>query len=151
MPGLDAVTTNPSGALTIASPWLIHTACSTGRPSRSTELQAATGELGAPVLAAAGLRDLATELLGDELRAVTDAEHRDARVVDRGVDRRRVLDVHRRGTTREDDRPSVVRASISASGIERGTISRVHVRFAHASCDQLRVLRTEVDDENGIE
>ena len=72
------------------------------------------------------LAHLAAEIACDELRAVTDAEQRHPRVVDRGVDRRRAVDVHRRGTAREDDRLRVAaRASRrSASSAARSRCTR---------------------------
>ena len=133
----------------IASTWLIHTTCSTRLARRSSSRRAArrAARCGrtrrVPVL-----RDLAAEIAGDELRAVTDAEHGHAGVVDRGVDRRRAVDVHRRGTAREDDRLRLASRASRRSASMRGTISRVDVRLAHAPGDQLRVLRPEVDDEN---
>src|SRR5688500_873530 len=44
--------------------------------------------LGAPVLAASGTHHLATQLLRDQLRAVTDAEDRDAQLIDARIDTR---------------------------------------------------------------
>ena len=82
---------------------------------------------GAAVLAAPGLRDLAAEITRDELRAVTDAEHRNAGVVDRGIDRRRAVDVHRRGTAREDDR---LRACARASPRPASSATRSRYRRA---------------------
>ena len=121
-PGVDAVTVNPAGAVVIASPWLIHTICSADDGSSTSDDRVGAAHHRAAVLAAARARHLAAELLRDELGAVADAQDREAGVVDRGVDRRRVVDVHRRGTAREDDAQGRF-ASISSSGIVRGTIS----------------------------
>ena len=107
-PGVRRGDGEPGAAPSVmASPWLIHTICSrrAGRRAAPTR-RVGTRQHGAAVLAAAGAAHLAAEVLRDELRAVADAEDRNAGVVDRGVDRRRVVDVHRRGAAREDDRPS---------------------------------------------
>ena len=93
---------------------------------------------------------LAAQLLGDQLRAVADAEDRHAGVVD-------PASIDGAPSTCTDAGPPERMipfgrlASISASGIVRGTISRVDVRLAHAPGDQLRVLRPEVDDEDGVD
>ena len=81
------------------------------------------GEVGAAVLAPAGLGDLAAEVAGDELAAVADAEHRDAGLVDGRVDRRRALGVHRRRAAARRSRPSGCLAASSAAVIVCGTIS----------------------------
>ncbi len=60
-------------------------------------------EFGAAVLPRPGAADLAAQLLGDELAAVADAEQRHAGVVDRRVDRRRTVHVHRGRAAGEDD------------------------------------------------
>ena len=120
-----------------------------GDRGRADSDERSTCSVGAAVLARAGLRDLAAEIARDELRAVTDAEQRNARVVDRGIDRRRAVDVHRRGTAREDDRLRLAREHLRDRHRPRHDLA-VHVRLAHAPRDQLRVLRPEVDDENEI-
>ncbi len=67
------------------SKWLIHTGLLA--VEQPTPAVAACGvQLGAAVLAPPGAGDLAAELLGDELGAVADAEHRHAELVDAGVD-----------------------------------------------------------------
>ena len=85
--GVDAVTVKPSGACVIVSKWLIHTCWSAGMSTPNRTARVDDAQLGAAVLAPAGLRDLAAEIAGEELRAVADAEHGDAGVVDAGVDR----------------------------------------------------------------
>ena len=82
----DAVTVKPSGAAVIESKWLIHTGWSAAVGRRTARL-GGRRELGAAVLAAPGARHLAAEVAGHELRAVADAEDRDAQVVDVGIER----------------------------------------------------------------
>ena len=60
-------------------------------------------EIGAAVLAPAGLGHGPAELLGDQLSAVADAQDRDPELVDAGVDARRALLVDRLRTTGEDE------------------------------------------------
>ncbi len=120
-----------------------------GRLALEEWRSAVAAQFGAAVLTRAGLAHLAAEIACDELRAVTDAEQRHARVVDRGVDRRRTVDMHRRGTAREDDRLRVAREHLRDRHRPRHDLA-VHVRLADATRDQLRVLRPEVDDENEI-
>ena len=67
-----------------------------GRLVAEQQRRPVDGQRRAAVLAGAGLGDLAAEIAGHELRAVTDPEERNAGVVDRGIDRRRAVDVHRR-------------------------------------------------------
>ena len=132
----------------IESPWLIHTDLVDGeigeQQRRTLDVQ-----LGAAVLALPGLRDLAAEIARDELRAVTDAEDGNARVVDRGVDVGRAGDVHRRRATREDDRLRVAGEHLRDRHRARDDLA-VDVHLAHPPRDQLRVLRPEVDDEDEV-
>ena len=113
------------------------------RVSREPQLRGA-------VLAPARVSHLAAQLLRDELGPVADAEHRHAGVVQRGIERRRVVDVDRRRATREDD-PLRPPGEHLVQGHRARNDLRVHVRLAHAPGDQLRVLRPEVDDEDGVE
>ena len=132
----------------IASKWLIHTT-SLDRLVGEQQRRAVDAQHGAAVLARAGLGDLAAEITRDELRAVTDAEQRNAGVVDRGIDRRRAVDVHRRRTAREDDRLRLAREHLGDRHRARDDLA-VDVRLADPARDQLRVLRPEVDDENEV-
>ena len=100
VPSVRAATTKPAGAFVIASKWLIHTTSSARLTVPSNNDERSGSEHRAAVLAGARLGDLTAEIARHELRAVTDAEQRDAGVVDRGIDRRRALDVHRRRARR---------------------------------------------------
>ena len=101
----------------------------------------------AAVLARTGLRDRPAERERHRLEPVADAEHRDPGVEQCGVDRRRALGVHARGTAREDDRGRVLREHLLDARGVRDDLG-VHVRLAHAPRDELRVLRTEVHDQH---
>ena len=85
--GLVAVATNPSGTAVMASPWLIHTSTSAGQSTNSGE-RAGDRQRRPAVLAPAGARHLAAQLLGEQLGPVADAEDGDAGLVDGRVDGR---------------------------------------------------------------
>src|SRR5690606_28738098 len=89
----------------------------------------------------------APQLLGDELGAVTDAQHGDAEVVERGVDAGRAIDVHRLRPTAEDQ-PRGTACGHFGRGDAVGHDLVVGARLTNPTCDELRVLRTEVDDED---
>jgi hypothetical protein len=103
------------------------------------------GEGRTAVLASAGPFYLATEDLRQQLRAVTDTKDRDARFEDRRIDRRRPIGVNRFGTAGKD---YPARLALEELG-NRCVVSHylgVDARFTDAPCDQLGVLRPEVDD-----
>ena len=106
-------------------------------------------QLGPPVLAAHAAADGAAELLGDQLGAVADAQDRDAELVDRRVERRRTVDVDALGTAGQDQRRRPALGDLGG-GDAVGHDLRVHGQFAHPAGDQLGVLGTEVDDEDGV-
>ena len=106
-------------------------------------------QLGASVLAHPGFGDFAAQVAGHELRAVTDAEQRNARVVDRRIDLGRAVDVHRRRAARQDDRGRLLGEHLR-DGHRAGDDLAVHVGFTNPARDQLRVLRPEVDDEDDV-
>ena len=91
----------------------------------------------------------AAELLRDELGAVADPEHRDPEVVDAGIQGRRALDVNALRAAREDDRGGCAVLHLGRSDPVRHDF-RVHPQLADTPGDQLGVLRTEVDDQNGV-
>ncbi len=106
------------------------------------------GQLGEAVLADVGLRDLATEVQRHLLDAVAEAQDRDAQVEHGRVHVRRALGVHRGGTAREDERGRLAARDLLGGDVERDDLG-VDARLTHAACDQLRVLRAEVEDEDG--
>jgi hypothetical protein len=100
---------------------------------------------GPSVLPAQSAADGAAELLRDQLRAVADPEHRHTEVVDRGVESRRALDVDALRPSGEDDRGRLFGGHLRCRDPVRDDLG-VHVELADAPRDQLRVLRSEVDD-----
>ena len=101
-----------------------------------------------PVLAQAGVGDLAAERLRHHLEAVADAERRHAEVEDAGVERRGARLVDRRRSAGEDDADRVLRGDVVGRRGVRDDLA-VDARLAHAARDELGVLRAEVDDEHG--
>ena len=86
-------------------------------------------------------------IYGGHLVTVAKAQDGKAQVVDGGIDRGRVLGVHGRGATGEDQRrwrhlPHLIRRDIA--GHDLG----VHVQVAHATGDELRVLGAKVEDQD---
>src|SRR5207245_638154 len=93
------------------------------------------------------LLDPAAELEREQLRSVADAERGDPLLEDRRIHPRCTLGVHRRRTTREDERSRVAAPDLLGARAVRDEL-RVDARLAHAPRDQLRVLAAEVDDED---
>ena len=132
----------------MASKWLIHTSCTSGASSGRTQRRRGAPQLGPAVLATHPSAHGAAELLGDQLGAVADAEHGDAELVDRRVERRGPLDVDALGSARQDQRgrpPLGHLGGRDAVGHDLG----VDGQLADAAGDQLGVLGAEVDDEHG--
>ena len=105
-------------------------------------------ELGEPVLADVGLGDLAAEMQRHLLDAVAEAQDRDAELEDSGVHVRRALGVHARRAAGEDDRRGCAARDLLGGDVERHDL-RVDAGLADATRDELRVLRAEVEDEDG--
>ena len=95
-------------------------------------------------------RDFAAEHVGHQLHAVADAEHRHAELEHC---RRRTCGAPASETLfGPPDRmmPTGCFARSSSTGVLNGRISRVDRQLAQAPRDQLRVLRPEIQDENGL-
>ena len=108
------------------------------------------GENGAAVLAPIGAADRAAVLLGDQLRAVADAENRNVEVVHRRIDGDGAVGVHGIGAAAEDDAGGGLRCDLSGGGAGRDDLA-VDVGFTHPTGDQLGVLGAEVDDQHLVE
>ena len=96
-----------------------------------------------------GRLDLAAELRGERLHAVADAEDGRTGGQQRVADLRRARLAYRLGAAREDDALRRERRDLLGGRVERQDLA-VDADFAHAPRDQLRVLATEVDDENAL-
>ena len=93
-------------------------------------------------------RHLAAELVGDQLASVADAEHRNPEFVDARVESRRAVDVHALGPARQDERRRATPSHFVGRHRVRHDLG-IHIRLAHASRDELCVLRAEVHDQHG--
>ncbi len=109
----------------------------------------AHGDRRTPVLARAGVGDLAAEALGHQLEAVAHAEHRHPGREDVGVDARRALGVDAGRAAGQDDRLRLAREHVRHRHGVRDDLG-VDPRLADAPRDELGVLRTEVDDEDQV-
>lgn len=106
------------------------------------------GEVGAAVLAAARGGDGAAELLRHDLEAVADAEDGQAQLQDLRVRGGRTVSVDGGGPAGEDEGSGVLLAHL-VGGDGVGHDLGVDAGLAHATRDELRVLGTEVHDEDG--
>ena len=107
-------------------------------------------EGGGAVLGGAGALDGAAEAVDHQLEAVAEAEDGDARVEQAFRGGRGAVGVDRRGAAGQDDRLGVLGQHLGG-GHGGGDDLGVDVALPHPAGDQLRVLRAEVDDEDGVE
>ena len=96
----------------------------------------------------AGALDLASEIERHQLCAVTDAERGNAELEQGRVDVRRVVGIDRSGAAAEDQRVRIPCAHLVGRHAVADEL-RVDARLTDAPCDQLRVLPTEIQHENG--
>ena len=106
-------------------------------------------ELGAAVLAPLVTAHIAAALVGDELGAVADPEDRHPELVDAGVNAGGAFDVDGCRSPREDD-PGWLPLRELGGGQVVGNDLAEDAGLAHPSCDQLGVLRAEVDHEDAV-
>ncbi|KAI3482194.1 hypothetical protein L1887_55164 [Cichorium endivia] len=105
-------------------------------------------DLGVAVLALVVRVHLAAVVPGDLLEAVADAEHGHAGGEDVRVDARRHLVVHRVGRAGEDDALGLPVEVLDL--LRAGEHLAVHVELTASSRDQMRVLRSKVEDEDRV-
>lgn len=101
------------------------------------------------VLAGAGVVDRAAEGGRHQLEAVAHAEDGDARLEELAVQARGALRVDRRGSAGEDDRGRVLGEHLLDRHGARHDLA-VDPGLTDATGDELGVLRTEVDDQDGV-
>ncbi len=101
------------------------------------------------VLARTGVVDGPAEALRHELEAVAHAEDGDAGLEECTVDTGGALLVHGRGAAGEDDRRRVLGEHLGDRHGARHDLA-VDPGLADATGDELGVLRTEVDDQDGV-
>ena len=100
-----------------------------------------------PVLAVRGPIDGPAQQLGHELQPVADAQDGDSHLEHRAVHQRRAGLLHAEGAAGEDD-PVRRESADLLDGHRAGMDLAVDVQLAHAPGDELRVLRSEVEDED---
>jgi hypothetical protein len=104
-------------------------------------------EAGVAVLPMRRPVDGASEQFGHELQAVADAQHRDAQIEDGAVHERRARLLHAERASRQDD-PARREGADLLHRHRAGVDLAIDVQLANAARDQLRVLRTEVENED---
>jgi hypothetical protein len=105
------------------------------------------GELGAAVLPLSRGLDAPAEVLDEQLLAVADAEDRDAQLEQVLVEGRRPGRTHAAGPAREDHRPGCGLPDPGRLDPRRHDLA-VDGQLAHATRDELRVLRSVIDDQD---
>ena len=108
-------------------------------------------DLGAAVLALGGRRHLTARQLRQELHSITDAEDGSTEIQEFAVGRRGPRVEHGVGPPREHDALGVEAADeLEVAALRRRVDLAVHVRFADAPRDQLRVLRAVIENEDPV-
>jgi len=107
------------------------------------------GQQCGPILAGMSGVDLASQVVGDQLHAVADAEHRDTGAERLRVELRRVRVVDAGGPAAEDQARGLAPLQL-LPGRRAWNELAVDVRFADAARDQLAELRAIVEDEDGL-
>ena len=107
------------------------------------------GDDGFAVFAGVAVRHLAAECFDHELKAVADAQHRDAEFEDGRVAFRGVGLVYARRAAAQDDARGRGGADLLRRGLP-GDDPAVDVELADAACDELAVLGSEIQHENGF-
>jgi hypothetical protein len=94
-------------------------------------------------------RHFAAECVRHELHPVTDAEHRHAGFIHLGLAMRRPRFRHRLRPARQDDTDGVSLADLANRGVERQNLG-IYGQLAQTTSDQLRKLRAEIEDYDGL-
>ncbi len=97
----------------------------------------------------ADILDAATELLGDGLHAVADAENRQPEIEQRRRHHRLFAIEGRLGAARQDKTARAKFLDVLKIGIP-GVDFAIDARLAHPARDQLSVLRTEIQNQDSI-
>src|ERR1700761_4544064 len=100
-----------------------------------------------PILAPSAGRDVAAEPLAEKLHAVADAEDRDAGLEHALVGLRRALGVNAGRSAGENNAGGAQAFQDAGRGVVTDDF-RVDIQLAHAPGDDLRVLGTEIENEN---
>jgi len=104
-------------------------------------------ELGEPVLPAVRSLHGSTEEMGHEVHSVADPEHRKAEVEDRGVGPNGVGFEHARRSAGEHEPDRVVLLNLLRGKITAND-DGLDTKLPQTTSDKLRILGTEIEDEN---
>src|SRR5207248_7691755 len=104
---------------------------------------------GVAVFALVGRRDLPTELMSEQLHAVADAEHRKLLFEHPGGNHGRVDVVDARRAAGQDDTLRPELRDLLPRSVMRHQFA-VDATLADATGDEHRILRAEVDDDDGF-
>jgi hypothetical protein len=112
------------------------------------ELSPSHFQFSTAILAGPGVGNGAAQRLRHRLEPVADAEHRHPEVEQRGIQLRCAVGIHAGRTAGKHDGLRVLGLDLLDAGGVRDDL-RIHSRLADPSRDQLRVLRAEVDHQDG--
>ena len=101
------------------------------------------------VLALVGSTHFSAERVHHELQSIADAEHGQAQLEHARVRGRSVGVIHRRGAAGKNDAYRGVAANLFQAGGARQHY-RKDILFTDAARDELRILRPEVEDYDGL-
>ena len=93
---------------------------------------------------------LAAQLLHHHLLAIADAEHRHAELKNRIIGARAVVPCHAGRAARQDHGLRVILAEKRRIDLVERVDFTIDAALAQASCDQLRHLAAEIDDEGAF-
>ena len=93
--------------------------------------------------------NLSPQLVGQQLHAVADAEHRNGQFVDGFVGVRRVLSEHGVRPPGENDSARIAPLNLQGFSVA-GKDFTIHAGFSDSPRNQLRILRAKVEDDNGL-
>ena len=119
------------------------------KPLQQGRTRISDGEFSGPVLATTGPVDPAAERRGHGLESVADPQDRDVGVEQRRVELRRVRAVDAGRTAGQDDRRGRLGQHVGHRHGRRHDL-RIHGGFPHPPGDELRVLRAEINDQDGV-
>ena len=106
------------------------------------------GEGSGSVFALLGVAHRTAERLRHDLLTVAKAEHGDSQLEDLGVDRRCIFGIHACRTARQDDGTRVLLTHLISGDVARNYLG-IHVQVAHATRDELAILRAEIENQYG--
>ena len=105
--------------------------------------------VGPTVLAPRRTHHTSTGQMGQQLHPVAEPEYRRPEGQQVRMRRRHTISVHRIGPSREND-PFRLPRPDPGDVARRGVNLAIHTLFPHPPCDELGVLRTEVDDQDAV-